>query len=178
MTSISILQKELSSTVEEAGVLRQEVQSLRGRLHLVEQQVEQCKDSIAAANDAIAEKTNELQVANATLQEIKQKLSASESKLNTLFGVETTSPGKVAQATIALNGKSLKNFIFDVLQASNEPLTTKEIVELILEAGYKTSGERKNLPTMVHQALTNNTEMFKKVSRGHSKPYKFALKEE
>jgi Asp-tRNA(Asn)/Glu-tRNA(Gln) amidotransferase B subunit len=178
MTSISILQKELTSTVEEAGILRQEVQSLRGRLHLVEQQVEQCKDSIATAENIIVEKNSQLQTALATLQEIRQNLSAAEAKLNTLFGVETTSPGKIAQATIALNGKSLKNFIFDVLQASNEPLTTKEIVELILEAGYKTSGDKKNLPTMVHQALTNNTEMFKKVSRGYAKPYKFALKEE
>lgn len=178
MTSISILQKELSSTVEEAGVLRQELQSLRGKLHSAAAQVDSCTEGLSAASEIVTEKTKELQSAVATLQEIQQRLTDAEAKLNTLFGVETTSPGKVAQATIALNGKSLKNFIFDVLQASNEPLTTKEIVELILEAGYKSSGERKNLPTMVHQALTNNTEMFKKVSRGHSKPYKFALKEE
>lgn len=80
----------------------------------------------------------------------------------------------VPQNSQVVNSKTLKDFVVEVLENSNEPLTTSEIVELVLESGFKTTADRKNLPTMVLQVLTRNKE-FKKATRGPTKPYRYKI---
>lgn len=71
--------------------------------------------------------------------------------------------------------KPLKIFVKNVLNNTNEPLTVKEIVELVLEAGYKTTSG-KNFRNIVQQALTNDAE-FKRKTKPKTRPARYAFEE-
>lgn len=71
--------------------------------------------------------------------------------------------------------KSLRIFVKNVLNASNEPLTVKEITELVLEAGYKTASS-KNFRNIVQQCLLNDSE-FKRKTKPKTRPARYALEE-
>ena len=71
--------------------------------------------------------------------------------------------------------KSLRVFIKNVLNGSNEPLTVKEIMDLVLENGYKTSST-KNFRNIVQQCIINDTE-FKRRTKPKTRPSRYALEE-
>ncbi len=74
----------------------------------------------------------------------------------------------------SLKGRTLKTFIKSVLANSNEPLTIKEIEELVLEAGYTTNS--KYLRSIILNNLVRDSE-FKRVTKPRTKPSRYILEE-
>jgi hypothetical protein len=95
--------------------------------------------------------------------EFTERFNAAENKLKKLLG------------EVGLgyeNSKSLREFIKESLLNSNEPLTAKEISDMVQEAGYKSTS--KNFQSIVLLCLTKNRE-FKKATRAKTRPIRFDL---
>ena len=75
-----------------------------------------------------------------------------EQRLNSAWVPDRT-PGR--PHGISNEGRSLEDFMVDVLQNSNEPLTAKEVADLVLDAGYKTKS-KKNFVNIVLQAMVRS----------------------
>lgn len=121
------------------------------------QQILSTNAAEAAAIKSDLDKAKEFQ------QKSQQLLSSCDERLQKLVGA----PQPKKQ-------KSLKDVIRDVLNSSNEPLTVKEICELVLESGYKTVS--KNFSNVVYQAIVQAAE-FKRKTRPKTKPARYALDE-
>ncbi len=74
---------------------------------------------------------------------------------------------------VANNGRSLEDFIIEVLQNSNEPLSAKEVAELVLDAGYRTASKR-NFVNIVLQALVRSPSI-RRFTRGKTRPTRYVL---
>ncbi len=94
------------------------------------------------------------------LEKARELLESCELRLTKLLGA----PSPRVQ-------KPLKQYIKQVLDNANEPLTVKEITELVLEQGYKTTSE--NFNAVVFQALKADAA-FKRKTRPKTKPARFA----
>src|SRR5262245_33229117 len=66
--------------------------------------------------------------------------------------------------TLVRNDQSLREAIVHVLREANEPLRSRDIVERVKQAGYRSRAS--NFGAMVNISLTRNTELFEKISRG------------
>jgi len=66
--------------------------------------------------------------------------------------------------TLVRNGQSLREAIVHVLREANEPMRSRDIVERVKQAGYRSRAS--NFGAMVNISLTRNTELFEKISRG------------
>ncbi len=99
------------------------------------------------------------------LNKATELLTSCNERLNRIVG---DAPQKGPQ-------KALRMFIKNVLNTSNEPLTVREITELVLEAGYKTSST-KNFRNIVQQTLINDAE-FKRKTKPKTRPARYALEE-
>lgn len=97
--------------------------------------------------------------------EFTERLSLAEDKLRKLLG----EVGLVIE-----NPKSLREFIKEALQNSNEPLAAKEISDMVKEAGYKSNS--RNFQSIVLMCLTKNRE-FKRTTRAKTRPVRFDLVE-
>ena len=66
--------------------------------------------------------------------------------------------------TLVRNGQSLREAIVHVLREANEPLRSRDIVDRVKQAGYRSRAS--NFGAMVNISLTRNTELFEKIQRG------------
>lgn len=102
----------------------------------------------------------------ADLEKARNLLSSCDERLQKLLG--PTAPPVKAEPQ-----KPLKWFVKDVLNKSNEPLTIKEVADLVLAAGYKTASTSENFRSIVAQALANDAE-FKRKTRAKTRPVRYA----
>jgi hypothetical protein len=121
--------------------------------------------SLAELQDLLSSRTTEVQVIQAEVEKARAILASCDVRLAKLIG----SP--VQRET----QKPLKTFIKNILNTTNEPLTVKEITELVLEAGYKTAST-KNFRNIVQQALANDAE-FKRKTRPKTRPARYTVEE-
>lgn len=99
------------------------------------------------------------------LEKARLLLTSCDQRLHKLVGGPAQKEGQ----------KSLRVFVKNVLNSSNEPLTIKEIAELVLEAGYNTSSS-KNFRNIVQQTIMNDAE-FKRKTKPKTRPARYALEE-
>jgi hypothetical protein len=111
------------------------------------------------------------------LGKIKEDLQALRSKLESALTDVESRLSVLERNASEQPKKQLREYVAEILQNSNEPLTTKEIAELLEEVGYITKADRKNWPTMILHCLTNSPE-FKRASRNRSRPVRYALVDE
>jgi hypothetical protein len=121
-------------------------------LSLKNKEVEDIKADLASAKSQLAS-------ANAWISSTEQKLLKLEGKETVVANNEP---------------KPLRLFIKDALANSNEPLTVKEVEELVLEAGYKTKS--KTFRNLVFQVLFRDNE-FKRVTKPKTRPVRYTLEE-
>jgi hypothetical protein len=100
------------------------------------------------------------------LDKAKELLASCDNRLQILFGEQ-----KVENQ----GQKPLRVWIKNILNNSNEPLTVKEIAELVLEAGYKTSS-KQNFRNIVQQTIMNDSE-FRRRTKPKLRPARYALEE-
>jgi len=116
--------------------------------------------NLSQLQQILSSNTEEAASIRADLDKARELLASCDERLTKLVGAP---PPKEPR-------KTLKQYIKQVLDASNEPLTVKEIAELIVEAGYKTAS--MNITNMVLGALSNDAA-FKRKTRPNTKPARF-----
>ena len=72
-------------------------------------------------------------------------------------------PGRPATRLVR-NGMSLREAIVEVLRYATEPLRVKDVVVLVKQSGYESKAG--NFPAMVSISLSQNDQLFEKISRG------------
>jgi hypothetical protein len=108
--------------------------------------------------------TQEAQEIKGDLDKAKELLNSCNERLNRLFGRNEQSDEK----------KPLRTYIKNVLHNANEPLTIKEIAELVLESGYKSTS--KHFRNVVQQTIAADSE-FKRKTRPKARPSRYAVEE-
>jgi len=76
------------------------------------------------------------------------------------------------QATDVNGPATLEDFVVEVLQNSNESLTAREITDLVLDSGYKTTS--KNFINVVLQILFRSPAI-RWATRGKTRPVRYTL---
>jgi hypothetical protein len=84
----------------------------------------------SALQPDVAQLRAEIESIRSQANDILYRLSTAEHRLESLVEKKLGRP--------AVNGRSLEEFVVEVLENSNEPLTAAEISDLVLEAGYET----------------------------------------
>ncbi len=131
------------------------------------------KAHLEAKDEEASSLREELQEVRRLLATLQNRVDTAEGRLRQYVGEDVIAvPHTPLQAQLVNNGK-LKDYIRDVLQNSNEPLTTKEIADLVKDAGYITSS-RDNFVNIVGMACVKCDE-FRRVTKGNVRPVKFAL---
>ena len=125
----------------------------------------QTQPSLSDLQQLLSNRSAEADGIKTDLEQARQLLASCDARLAKLVG------GPVQKEM----QKSLRIFIKNVLNSSNEPLTVKDIAELVLEAGYKTSSA-KNFRNIVQQCLLNDSE-FKRKTKPKTRPARYALEE-
>ncbi len=125
--------------------------------------------SLPQLQEILANSSIEAENIKSDIAKARELLESCDARLNKLMGVQPSleQPSKY---------KPLRLFIRDVLNQSNEPLTVKEITELVLEAGYKTNSA-SNFPTIVQQTIYNDN-VIKRKTKPKSRPVRWALEDE
>jgi hypothetical protein len=124
--------------------------------------------SLPQLQEILANRSLEAESIKSDIAKAKELVESCETRLNKLMGV----PPIEEQGKF----KPLREFIRDALNQSNEPLTVKEITELVLEAGYKTNSNG-NFPTIVQQTIYNDA-VIKRKTKPKSRPVRYALNDE
>ena len=106
--------------------------------------------------------TQEAQEIKGDLDKAKELLQQCDVRLAKILGNQNTAH------------KPLRLYIKDVLSNANEPLTIREIAELVLESGYKTSSQ--DFPHVVHQMVVNDGS-FKRKTKSKVKPARYIVEE-
>lgn len=94
------------------------------------------------------------------------RLDEAEQRLNEI-------ENQVPKKNESLNTRFLEDYIVEVLQNSNEPLTAAEVADLVLDNGYKTKA-KKNFVSIVLQALVRSPAI-RRTTRGKKRPTRYAL---
>lgn len=105
------------------------------------------------------------------LQDLRSRLTAAETRMEALERNGEAEPEDTPEQP---SRKQLRDYIIEVLENSNEPLTANEIAELLGDSDYKSRAARKNWPTMILQCLTTSPE-FKRATRYRSRPSRYTL---
>jgi len=71
-------------------------------------------------------------------------------------------PGR--SRTLVRNGQPLRDVIVHVLKEAGEPLRVRDIIERVKSSGYQSKAA--NFSGIVNVSLSNNEELFEKMSRG------------
>jgi len=71
-------------------------------------------------------------------------------------------PGR--SRTLVRNDQPLRDVIAHVLREAGEPLRVRDIIERVKSAGYQSKAA--NFSSIVNVSLSNNLELFEKMSRG------------
>src|SRR5688572_757401 len=85
----------------------------------------------------------------------------------------TTDVKKRRRGRPSKNDRPLHDYVMEVLETSNEPLTAKEIADLVLEKGYVTEAKTAFANIVLH-ALTVSAD-FRKATRGKRRPIRYTL---
>lgn len=102
------------------------------------------------------------------INELHARLVEIESRLN--------STNRTCEVSLGPRRITLEDFLVEVLQNSNEPLTAKELADLVIEAGYKTKA-KKNFVGIILQTLVRSP-VIRRATRGKTRPTRYALIEE
>lgn len=119
--------------------------------------------------EILASRSQEAESIKADIAKAKELLESCDARINKILGVVTPEPVDVPKH------KPLRQFIRDVLNQSNEALTVKEIMELVLEAGYKTNSNG-NFSNIVQQAIYSDAEI-KRRTKPKIRPARYAMEE-
>lgn len=126
--------------------------------------------SLPQLQEILTNRSQEAEKIKADIATAKELLASCEDRLNKLLGVSTPAPEPAEPKY-----KPLRQFVRDILNQSNEPLTVKEISELVLEAGYKTASE--NFNNIVHTTIYNDKEI-KRRTKPNMRPVRYSLDSE
>lgn len=121
--------------------------------------------SLSQLQQLLSNRSQEAEGIKSDLEKARELLASCDQRLQKLVG--GTSQKEVQ--------KPLRIFIKNVLNSSNEPLTVKEIMNLVLENGYKTNSTN-NFSNIVQQAILNDAE-FKRKTKPKTRPARYALEE-
>ena len=121
--------------------------------------------SLNELQELLSSRYQEVDDIKADLQKANELITSCNERLNNLIG----------QPAAKAPQKSLRMFIKDILGNTNEPLTVKEISELVLEAGYKTNATT-NFRSMVQQAILKDAE-FKRRTKPKTRPARYGLED-
>lgn len=95
---------------------------------------------------------------------------------NSLGSNDLSSIDRPCEVSLGTRRVTLEDFLVEVLQNSNEPLTAKELADLVIEAGYKTKA-KKNFVGIILQTLVRSP-VIRRATRGKTRPTRYALIEE
>ena len=116
--------------------------------------------NLSELQQILTSNTEEAASIRADLEKARELLASCETRLIKLVG-----------APAPRQQKTLKDYVKQALDNSNEPLTVKEIAELVLESGYKTTSD--NFNSVVFQILRNDA-VFKRKTRPKTRPARFS----
>jgi hypothetical protein len=102
----------------------------------------------------------------AEIADLRERVEVAEVKLKKILGEVGVNTDNLEN-----DSKSLRVFIKEVLQNSNEPLTAREIADSVREAGYKTTSV--NFQSVVLMSLKHKE--FKRATRVRTRPARFGL---
>lgn len=123
--------------------------------------------SLSQLQQLLNARSQEAEDIKSDLEQAKALIASCDNRLSKICGTTMSHKGGVQ--------KPLKIFVKNVLNTSNEPLTVREIAELVLEAGYKTASV-KNFRNIVQQVLLADAE-FKRKTRPKARPARYSLEE-
>lgn len=127
--------------------------------------------SLTELERMVVAKSQEVEAVKTDYAKLKDLMGSFEKRLEGLVG------GVVAQPVVTEETKKpLRQHLQAVLANANEALTVKEVEELVLESGYKTSS-KKNFRNIIQQLLYND-KAFKRVTRPKTRPSRYVLAEE
>ena len=116
--------------------------------------------------DLLLSHTEEMKDIKSDFSKAKELLASVDERLRKLCGVEEEKEEEK---------KPLRVWVKSVLNNANEPLTVKEIAELVLEAGYKTTS-KQNFRNIVQQTILNDSE-FRRKTKPKLRPARYAVEE-
>jgi len=112
--------------------------------------------------------------AKAELVQLREECQQLRSRLDSMEGRLHALEEKDKPPEVLPEKKQLRDCIIEILENSNEPLTAKEIADLLEEVGYTTRALKKHWPTMILQCLANSPE-FRRVTRYRCRPTRYDL---
>lgn len=139
------------------------LETIHQALDSKEKELEDIKAEVTQAETA-------LEAVKAEVAQAENMVASARQKLTNFLAGYTKNPPEDT-----LKGKPLRVYVKSVLMNSNEPLTVKDIEELVLEAGYVTTS-KKNFRTIILQSLIKDSE-FKRVTKPRTKPARYTLEE-
>jgi hypothetical protein len=80
------------------------------------------------------------------------------------IGISVKHAGRPRPTEAVRNGQPLREIICEVLKESHEPLRVRDVVERVRKAGYVSKAG--NFNAIVSISLSQNQQLFEKVSRG------------
>lgn len=107
--------------------------------------------------------------------QLRAELDSIRDQMNQLYG-RLVEVERQLNSTDRPYKTTLEDFLVEVLQNSNEPLTAKELADLVVEAGYKTKS-KKNFVGIILQTLVRSPAI-RRATRGKTRPTRFSLIEE
>jgi len=123
--------------------------------------------TIAQLEQLLAKQENRLKELQKKRERLTSQIAKVDAQIASLNGTATAAPKKAARVR-KRQGKSLRQHVVDVLKASSQPMTAKDITDAVSKAGYKSSS--KDLVTLVRLTCYKSDEIQMK-GRG-----KFAVK--
>jgi len=127
--------------------------------------------SLLQLQEILANRSLEAESIKSDIAKAKDFLQSCEIRLNKMLGIQPQS-----ECPLLSKRKPLREFVRDALNSSNEPLTVKEITELVLEAGYKTNSNG-NFSNIVQGTIYNDAEI-KRKTKPKIRPIRYAIGEE
>lgn len=121
---------------------------------------------------SISEVSSQLSKYSYEAEEIRKELNKVKVDVNTKIAVLQARLDKLIGT--GTNQKTLKEYVVNILNESCEPLTVKEITQLVYEAGYKT--QAKDFQKVVFHAIVNNKKVSRATKTG-TRPSRFELSE-
>jgi len=115
--------------------------------------------TIAQLEQLLAKQKNRLKELQKRRDRLASQIAKVDAQIASLNGTPTAAPKK-ARPVRKRQGKSLRQHVVDVLKASSQPMTAKDITDAVVKAGYRSSS--KNLLTLVRLTCYKSDEIQRK----------------